>query len=158
MTARSTRVAAEQAIIDAAYRWLAGVQQLSDGTYWKAVSDLEAAIVAHQALGLDATSQPIIGNNTTDTSAAAGASLRGLTGYLAQRVNDEIFVTYKRGAVGLTCDQVEIALHGSHQSMSARVNELRDKGWIVDSGTKRKTRSGRLAIVWTPSQAAKEHG
>ena len=38
----------------------------------------------------------------------------------------------------------------THQSISARVNEFKDTGWIIDSGTRRKTRSGRAAIVWTP--------
>jgi hypothetical protein len=40
--------------------------------------------------------------------------------------------------------------------VSARVNDLMKKGWIVDSGIRRKTGSGRSAIVWRPSALAME--
>lgn len=51
-------------------------------------------------------------------------------------------------AKGLTCSEVETKLKMSHQTASARVNALRDKKEIVDSGQTRKTTSGRSAIVW----------
>lgn len=34
------------------------------------------------------------------------------------------------------------------QSVSARMNELSEKGYVVDSGARRKTDTGRNAIVW----------
>lgn len=52
------------------------------------------------------------------------------------------------GGSGLTCDQVEAISYGAHQNVSARINELARAGKIKDSGYRRKTRSGRNAIVW----------
>ncbi len=49
---------------------------------------------------------------------------------------------------GATCDEAEEGLRMRHQTASARVYELRLMNLIVDSGTRRRTRSGRTAIVW----------
>lgn len=151
MTARSTRKAAEQEIIDAAYRWYnTYINDLHEG-YAQSVLDLKAAVVSHQALGAAEVGQPAFSNNSTDTSAEAGSSMRNLTGFLAFRCFEEI----DRAYLGCTVDELEVRLVRSHQSVSARVNELRDKGWVRDSGERRKTRSGRNAIVWTPTDQAK---
>lgn len=53
-----------------------------------------------------------------------------------------------RAAHGATCDEIEGSLELSHQTASARVRELAQYGHIHDSGLRRKTRSGRKAIVW----------
>lgn len=47
-----------------------------------------------------------------------------------------------------TCDECEIALDMSHQTTSARFTELRSKELITATGEKRKTRSGRNAVVY----------
>ena len=52
------------------------------------------------------------------------------------------------GSRGLTCDEVECIKKISHQTASARIRDLARIGMIVDSGERRKTRSGRNAIVW----------
>lgn len=52
---------------------------------------------------------------------------------------------YPRGA---TCDRLEQALGMSHQTTSARLNDLARRGKIVDSGRREKTRTGRPAICW----------
>lgn len=57
-------------------------------------------------------------------------------------------VVRERGATGATCDEIEVALGMRHQTASARVNELMEDGRVVDSGERRKTRSGRKATVW----------
>jgi predicted transcriptional regulator len=49
---------------------------------------------------------------------------------------------------GLTLDEVCWRDGLLHQSASARIRELAQMGEIVDSGKRRKTRSGRNAIVW----------
>ena len=151
MTARSTRRAAEQAVIDAAYR-------LVDAPFFASLDKTERilrlAVENHRALGLDDTSQPAIGNNTTDTSTAAGASMNTHVGRLARQCFDEIGAVYRARGVGLTVDQLEQIMAGKHQTISARVNELRNKGWVIDSGERRPTRSGRKAIVWTPTVQA----
>ena len=83
-----------------------------------------------------------------DTSWEAYRSMKNRLGDDAANVLDLIIKTYP---VGVTTEDVCLRLNRKHQSMSARVNELRDKGWIVDSTRRRKTTSGRNAIVWWPS-------
>ena len=57
------------------------------------------------------------------------------------------FVT-KSGKHGATCDEIESAMGILHQTASPRVRELVQKSYLHDSGTERKTRSRRMAIVW----------
>jgi hypothetical protein len=52
------------------------------------------------------------------------------------------------GASGATCDEVEEALGGVHQSISARIRELVQLRLIYDTGLTRLTRSGRDARVY----------
>lgn len=49
---------------------------------------------------------------------------------------------------GATCDEVEVELNMRHQTASARLRELVLTKRVVDSGMRRRTRSGRWAIVW----------
>ena len=151
MSARSTRRAAEMAVIDAACEYLRATQGLSQHTTGQ-YQALSRAVRAFEALGLERAGTAITTNAPNDTSNAAAASLDpDHLGRLARRVYDEISYAAAEGSAGLTCDQVEQLLSGSHQTISARVNELRDKGYIVDSGVRRPTRSGRKAAVWRPS-------
>jgi len=129
MTARSTRRAAEQAIINAAHAYIADPQ--GPGNYRRLI----VAVEDHDRL-------------------EAGASMNTHVGRLARQCFDEIGTVYRNGGVGLTVDQLEQVMHGKHQTISARVNELRNKGWLADTGIKRPTRSGRPAIVWTPTVQA----
>jgi DNA-binding MarR family transcriptional regulator len=48
---------------------------------------------------------------------------------------------------GATCDQLERDLDMKPQTLSARVRELWQEGFLRRSG-KRRTRSGRLAVVY----------
>ena len=148
MTARSTRRAAELAIIDTACG-LVNAPFYSDQQAH--INRLRLAVKEYEAIGLDTTSQPAFSHNSTDTSAAAGASMNTHVGRLARQCFDEIGTVYLNGGVGLTVDQLEQVMNGKHQTISVRVNELRNKGWLTASGIKRKTRSGRPAIVWTPT-------
>lgn len=50
---------------------------------------------------------------------------------------------------GLTCDEIEVMLEARHQSVSSRIRAAVKKELVRNSGKKRKTRSGRNAIVWT---------
>ena len=52
---------------------------------------------------------------------------------------------------GLTCDELELLLGGTHQSISSAVNYAEEHGWIRDSAIRRKTRSGSQAIVYEPT-------
>lgn len=88
-----------------------------------------------------------------DTSEAAAASLSGETlGRLRARVlahfrdvqSDFDDGRYERS----TADAVEAALNGRHQTISARVRELVQLGYLFDSGHRAATRSGRSARVY----------
>lgn len=158
MTARSTRRAAETELIDAAIGY-------ADTIHWPTTISASPegarfiqALADYNELGLAEVGQPAFSNNSTDTSAAAGDSIRHLTGALSTLCYDEIAAVYRNGGVGLTVDALEQHLQRPHQTVSARVNELRDRGWVVDSGIRRNTRSGRKAIVWQPSEAALRKG
>ena len=49
---------------------------------------------------------------------------------------------------GFTCDELETVLSRSHQSGSSAIRGGVKQGLAMDSGLRRKTRSGRQAIVW----------
>lgn len=147
MTARSRRRRAEMNLIDAA---IAHCKKYAD-EWWAATDDaldLYRAVQEYEALGLQALGPAEPGKR--DTSAAAAASLTDVSGEALVCFNEIV------AAGGLTVDQLEVILRRPHQSVSARVNDLVRKGWIVESGMKRKTRSGRQAIVWVPSELARK--
>lgn len=59
-----------------------------------------------------------------------------------------ILARLKQRRTGRTCDELETLLSMSHQTASARLRDLAMRGDIRDSGKRRKTRTGRTAIVW----------
>ena len=83
------------------------------------------------------------------TSKDAAKSMEPKAAALRLRMLAEIQV---RGTFGGTCDELEQAMSLSHQTASARLRELALAGKIVDSGDKRKTRSGRAAIAWIATE------
>lgn len=56
-------------------------------------------------------------------------------------------VIYEGGVEGATADEVTVAAADGRQ-YHQRPGELEKKGYIVDSGRRRKTRFGKDAIVW----------
>ena len=80
----------------------------------------------------------------SDTSEKAAESMRESVGHLQRTVFNHI----KASRDGMTCDEAEELTGLRHQTCSARVRELVLKGFIVDSGNRRKTRSGRGARVY----------
>lgn len=86
----------------------------------------------------------------SETSRAAAASMVPTAGTLCARVLAHI---KSKGSVGATCDEIELAFDGRHQTISARVRELSLGGQIQDRGGKRKTRSGRNAVVYVERSA-----
>lgn len=81
----------------------------------------------------------------SDTSKAAAESVEPDLGRLEGLVLSHIS---SRGLLGATDDETEVALDLSHQTASARRRRLVQLGRVVDSGMRRKTRSGRKAVVW----------
>lgn len=58
------------------------------------------------------------------------------------------------GAVGMTDDELEVALNGRHQSVSPRRRELVIAGYLTESASaeRRMTRSGAMAKVWVATR------
>ena len=52
------------------------------------------------------------------------------------------------GWEGKTTDELEVELNLTHQSCSARVNELQEMKLIERRGARRKTRAGRGAFIY----------
>ena len=94
---------------------------------------------------------PLPPHSNETTSRNAAESMHYKVGTDCGRVLGVI----SRASDGLTCDGVEVITGLLHQNASARIYTLRglpekDKlpVLVADSGRQRKTRSGRLAIVW----------
>lgn len=82
-----------------------------------------------------------------DTSTAAAEAIRPSVGTMRARVL-EVLTAMATFGDGHTDDELETITGFSHQSVSARRRELVLDGLVVDSGERRKTRSGRSAKVW----------
>ena len=76
------------------------------------------------------------------------------------RLHMKILKLVKGRKRGMTCDQVEAALKGLHQTISARINELVGWSYLIDTGNKRLTRSGFPARVlrsmWPSTKTARQ--
>jgi hypothetical protein len=66
---------------------------------------------------------------------------------VAPNLREAVYQIIKR--VPMTTDEIEALTDLRHQTASARVNDLMKMRMVFDSGDRRKTRSGRNAIVWT---------
>ena len=79
----------------------------------------------------------------SETSKAAAVSVAGHTKQMRERIWRYIKAHGQRGR---TCDEVEVGSGLCHQTVSARISELKRKSRLYQNG-KRPTRSGRPADV-----------
>ena len=84
-------------------------------------------------------------HNRRDTSIAAARDAEPNAGTDAHIALE--LIRY-RGEFGLTDDELEVMSAMRHQTASARRRGLVLKGLVRDSGQRRPTRSGSMAIVW----------
>ena len=94
---------------------------------------------------------PRVRNTDPDTSAEAAASLgeRAL-GARCQELY-ELIANFK---AGLTVHDL-VAITGYDRGNTARrITDLKQAGWITDSGLRRRSVTGRKSIVWTAIEAA----
>jgi len=84
-------------------------------------------------------------HNGSETSRAAAQDAAAGAGTLREQVYT---ITFERGDEGCTCDEAEQITGRTHQSVSARFNDLLRQGRIKDSGRVRKTRSKSMATVY----------
>lgn len=154
MTQRSERRRAELAVIEAAR-----VVDVNHDEYGQAdLSELAAlgrAIKTLDDLDLAEPTQTRTSKMAGVNSNLAAAYMHGAkvstqAGWILRRLSNCL------AGFGYTTDELVLSSQRPHQSISARVNELRDAGWIVDSGTNRKTRSGQQAAVWTLTPEARD--
>lgn len=81
----------------------------------------------------------------SDTSRAAAASVE----HSAKAQQSRCLQLIKdSGYTGKTCDEIEEILGERHQAISARLRELVLSERIIDTGSRRPTRSGRNANVY----------
>jgi DNA-binding MarR family transcriptional regulator len=146
MTSRRTL---ERNVIDAAQAFVR--HQGNYGNLVEAVTRLDEAPLAKPKVAPTSVLHP-------DTSWQAARSMREQLTSDCQDILDALAAVGGLGddPIGLTVDQLEQRLARSHQSVSARVNQLMELGWIRDSDVRRPTRSGRRAIVWVLTPQAKE--
>ncbi len=81
----------------------------------------------------------------SDTSQSAAESITSDLGRLEALVYK---IIASAGLEGRTDDELEVATQLAHQTISARRRTLVLKGRVCDSGHRRRTRSGRKAVVW----------
>src|SRR5687767_11665790 len=149
MTSNSKQRAAEQAVIDAAFVWFAepATKPMSPGEL-----ALAGALRELRELRLELPDQARSSRGHPVTSDQAAAWMRGPRAKsAAARIVREV---WDWPITGRTVDELIASLGMPHQTCSPRVNELRNDGWLVDSGQKRATRSGNEAIVWVLSARA----
>lgn len=86
----------------------------------------------------------------SDTSKVAAEAIKPD----AQTLRRRVLAVIASAVDGATCDEVEQWLDMPHQTASARITELKAQGKLIDSGARRRTRSGRLAAVLRAAQEA----
>lgn len=86
----------------------------------------------------------------TDTEFEASARVRPNSGATRMRV---LTFLGAMGGIGATDYQIGQALQILRTSAGKRRKELQDDGYVVDSGTRRKTDTGCNAIVWRITDA-----
>ena len=84
-------------------------------------------------------------HNRTDTSVHAAERIRPRAGTKRAVVLEAI---ERAGGDGATIDEIAQATGFLTQTVCGRIAELRQDGWIQDSGRRRQTRHGANAIVW----------
>jgi len=90
-----------------------------------------------------------------ETTHEAARRIRGHAPTLRRRV---LAAIREAGACGLTDAEGQAATGITPQSYGPRRGELAKLGEVADSGRRRKTPSGRRAIVWTTPEHASREG
>ena len=79
------------------------------------------------------------------TSMAAAAAIEPKAGTLRAAV---LTFVRNRGRLGATDEEIQLALHMNGSTERPRRVELQNAGLVIDSTRIRKTRAGRIAVVW----------
>ena len=91
------------------------------------------------------TEKVIPTNEYCDTSVHSRDLLDRKKNNYRQKIYDFIRSMTQKGA---TCDEIQVMLKLRHETASGFIRFLTQDGFLIDSGDRRKTRTGRSAIVW----------
>lgn len=80
-------------------------------------------------------------------SDASREAAKAISRYADQQRTEVYLCIHRAHDNGRTWDEI-VQLLGCSPTANGRVTELRDRGLILDSGRRRKTRSNRNATVW----------
>jgi hypothetical protein len=98
-----------------------------------------------------------IGNITSGRKSLSEQRRTRDTSIAALQSQDEETVAHRRNRIwqfiaeqrdGATCWEVEQEFEALHQTISAAIAHLSKDGHLVDTGKRRPTGTGRMAIVW----------
>ena len=91
---------------------------------------------------------PVFDRARCDTAETRREAGRSIDAHLQRLQAAVLGFVEERGPRGATDEEIRLGLELSGDTARARRCELRDAGLIVDSGRRRKTRTGRRAVVW----------
>jgi predicted ArsR family transcriptional regulator len=94
---------------------------------------------------------PHLGTTSLEVQETSVAALESLDPEVKARREQQIF-EYIKVTGGATCWEVENALGLLHQTASSTITRLRTAGYLVDTGERRPTNTGRMATVWGVAQ------
>lgn len=114
-----------------------------DGNEQGMAEDIVDALIARRG---DESAEFHVRRDAPDTSKAVADKIK------SGSLGEHILYLYGRlesfGGGGYTDEELEFILKRKHQSVSAARNLLVRKGYLVDSGERRRTSSNNPAIVW----------
>jgi hypothetical protein len=90
------------------------------------------------------------------TSKQAAESMIMVIPPIRSEVMHAAFERYEELRIGTTCEKLEDLTCRPHTTVSSAVNWLAQNNWLVDTGARAKTKSGRWAIAWMPTPGAKQ--
>ena len=114
-------------------------------THWYKAQGKEVPTQTPKPVRPKVDSNKVFTNRQATSQAAARLALPS-SGTKRRTVYDLIMANL---ANGLTADEVQVQTGFSPNSINPTIKGLADDGWIRDSGERRPTRTGALAIVWT---------
>ena len=89
-----------------------------------------------------------------DTSIAAGVADLPAKGSTRRLVISTVVLNHRLHRTGMTVAELCSRLRKPHQTVSSAVNFAEERGWLRDSGQRRKTGHNREAIVFAPTELA----
>jgi len=112
------------------------------------MTDLFDGITARAVIGPQFAGPDQTGKARTDhPDTAHAAATRAAPGSGKKR--QQVYAAIRHGGPGgRTDEQIQIELGMNPSTQRPRRVELVEKGLVADSGQRRKTTSGRMAIVW----------